>query len=385
MNLESSGVSPDRAPWAIEPLHLPESLDSPDAADFIAANDLSNLTEGLRWGNNDHWVSAENALAGAQSSRYTARQGFIATVDDRVVGRAVVEAPLTDNTGCGYVHVIVHPEYQRRGLGSQLYAVLEDHLRGKDRRIVMAWSDHPADLDADADAGDADAADGLRPASGPGSLRQDDGVARYCLGLGYRLEQIERFSLLQLPLDREVPAPMMEATQSAAGRDYDVVSWQDSCPDDVVDQYGHLCQRMSVDVPMGEMESEAEEWSAARVRTAEARLRGQGGRSLVAVVRDVTTGQLVGNTVLEYFPDRPEVVYQENTLVLHPHRGHRLGMLLKVANLLRLQELCPQARRLYTWNAAENSHMLGINIELGFVARGYVGAWQKKLSARQSS
>lgn len=361
------------APWQIEPLRLPATVDSADAADFAAANDLSNLTEGLRWGNNDHWISAENRLAGDRSSEYTARQSFIAKVGERLIGRADVELPLTDNTGSGYVYVIVHPEYQRRGLGSQLYAALENHMLREGRSVALSWSDHVARFDVDA-------ADGLRPGSGPGSLPHTDAVVKFCLSLGYRLEQVERFSMLQLPIDHSAVTDMKGRAQRAAGDGYELVAWQDRCPDAVVDQYAYLCQRMSVDAPSGGLEWRAEQWNAARVREGEDKLRQQGGHSLVAVARHVRTGQLVGNTALEYFPDRPEVAYQGNTLVLTAHRGHRLGMLLKAANLLRLQDLRPQVRRLYTWNAAENSHMLGINIALGFAPAGYVGAWQKKLS-----
>lgn len=366
-------VPADSIPWIIEPLRLPETVDSADAADFIAANDLSNLTEGLRWGNNDHWVSAENRLAGDRSSEYTARQSFIAKADGRLIGRADVELPLADNTGSGYVYVIVHPEYQRRGLGSQLYAALENHMLNQGRTVALSWSDHVANFDVGAP-------EGLQPGSGPGSLPRKDPVVQFCRSLGYRLEQVERFGLLQLPIDDSAVTGLKEKAQRAAGDDYELVTWQDRCPDAVVDQYSYLCQRMSVDIPLGELQWQAEQWDAARVRKGEDKLRQQGGHSLVAVARHVPSGQLVGNTVLEYFPDRPEVAYQENTLVLQAHRGHRLGMLLKAANLLRLQDLRPQVRRLYTWNAAENSHMLSINIELGFTPAGYVGAWQKKLS-----
>lgn len=358
--------------WHIEPLRTPATIDSVDAEDFLAANDLSNLTEGLRWGNNDHWVSAENRLAGARSNEYTARDSFIAKVDGRIIGRADVELPLRDNTGAGYVYVIVHPEYQHRGLGSRLYAALEQRMVTEGRSVALSWSDHVANFDVDA-------ANGLRPASGPGSLPPDDAVVRFCRHLGYRLEQVERFGMLQLPLDYGAVAGMEQQAQSAAG-DYEVLTWQDSCPDAVVDQYAYLCQRMSMDVPLGELQWQAEQWDAARVREGEHRLRQQGGHSLVAATRHVPTDQLVGNTVLEYFPDRPEMAYQENTLVLVEHRGHRLGMLLKATNLRRLQDLRPQVRRLYTWNAAENAHMLSINTELGFTPAGYVGAWQKKLS-----
>ncbi|WP_026534066.1 GNAT family N-acetyltransferase [Arthrobacter sp. H14] len=360
------------APWRIERLHVPASLEADDATDFIAAGDLSNLVEGLRWGNNDHWVSPGVRLAAAQPSPYTGRQGFVAKVDGRVVGHADVELPLTDNEDVAYPYVIVHPEYQRQSLGSELYAALEECMKTASRRVFMAWSDHVADFDVDA-------AGGVRPHSGPGRLPEDSGVVRFCQSLGYELEQVEWFGVLYLPIDRDAVAAAERETQRVAGGDYELLVWQDRCPDDVVDQYAELRRLMSIDIPLGELESKPEVWDKARVRESEEKLLKQTGHSLVAAVRHRPSNQLAGHTIVEFFPERPEVVHQEDTLVLNSHRGHRLGMLLKAHNLLRLQELGPESRRLYTWNAAENAHMLDINIALGFVPAGYVGAWQKKI------
>lgn len=53
---------------------------------------------------------------------------------------------------------------------------------------------------------------------------------------------------------------------------------------------------------------------------------------------------------------------------------------MKADLLTRLRELRPDARRLHTWNASENDHMLSINVALGFEVRTVVAAWQKKLT-----
>ncbi|MBG6182340.1 hypothetical protein IWX65_000269 [Arthrobacter sp. CAN_A214] len=52
---------------------------------------------------------------------------------------------------------------------------------------------------------------------------------------------------------------------------------------------------------------------------------------------------------------------------------------MKAANLERLRDEWPEVKRLYTWNAAENSFMLAVNIELGFRPVGATAGWQKKL------
>ena len=49
------------------------------------------------------------------------------------------------------------------------------------------------------------------------------------------------------------------------------------------------------------------------------------------------------------------------------HRGHRLGLLAKVANLRHLRSAQPDTRWVTSWNAGSNVHMVAINDLLGFV------------------
>ena len=74
------------------------------------------------------------------------------------------------------------------------------------------------------------------------------------------------------------------------------------------------------------------------------------------------------------------MAYQWDTLVLADHRGHRLGQLVKAANLRALRAGLPQVRRVVTWNAESNAPMLRVNRALGFEPVGRMVEWQKSLA-----
>ena len=86
---------------------------------------------------------------------------------------------------------------------------------------------------------------------------------------------------------------------------------------------------------------------------------------------------MAGYTELQRFTEREASAIQEDTVVIAAHRGHRLGMWLKTANLRRLAQAWPAVRRVHTWNADENDHMRSINVALGFRPESGEGGWQK--------
>ena len=77
--------------------------------------------------------------------------------------------------------------------------------------------------------------------------------------------------------------------------------------------------------------------------------------------------------------ERPTELLQWNTLVHPDHRGHRLGLAMKVANLDALQQEYPQAVLAHTWNAKVNAPMLAVNTTMGFRPVEYLGEWQRFL------
>jgi hypothetical protein len=96
------------------------------------------------------------------------------------------------------------------------------------------------------------------------------------------------------------------------------------------------------------------------------------------VARHTASGELAAYSVLQYSASKPWIAEQEDTLVAAKHRGNRLGMLVKILNLRRMAAEHPSVERVLTFNAAENGHMLAINVALGFRPAGYDGEWQRR-------
>ena len=140
-----------------------------------------------------------------------------------------------------------------------------------------------------------------------------------------------------------------------------------------------LYEAMSTDVPAGEVDYRREIYDADRVRVVEEQML-RSGELFTTAARHVTSGTLVAFTQLQAPHNRPETVEQMYTGVLDGHRGHGLGLLLKATNCDLICRERPTSRRIHTFNADENDHMLAINTLLGYRAEGICVAWQKKLA-----
>ena len=62
----------------------------------------------------------------------------------------------------------------------------------------------------------------------------------------------------------------------------------------------------------------------------------------------------------------PRRGFQSGTLVAPEHRGHALGLAIKVANHRQLREHFPECRVLLTGNADVNAPMNAVNEVLGY-------------------
>jgi hypothetical protein len=87
-------------------------------------------------------------------------------------------------------------------------------------------------------------------------------------------------------------------------------------------------------------------------------------------------GELGGLTEVGVEADVPDWGFQELTAVARPHRGHRLGLLVKLAMLDLLAAREPQVTRIVTGNADGNRHMIAINEQLCFRVLSRWPSWE---------
>ena len=142
-----------------------------------------------------------------------------------------------------------------------------------------------------------------------------------------------------------------------------------------------LFQCMSTDEPHGDEGHEEEIWDAERVGENDALRAARGARFLIAVAQHIASGRLVACTELCIGADSPGQAWQMLTVVEPEHRGHRLGLAIKLANLDLLAERAPDVRVIVTGNASVNAPMIAVNEMMGFEVASEGNFWQKDLAA----
>lgn len=367
------------APWTVHRATAPATPDDAATWAVTGACRAHAATHRALFGYPDAAWQASEVAALLRDRPYERSTLLVATADgarheaDAVVGAALVNVPTQDNPHLAVAESWVRPDARGRGVGAALLEAVEAAARAEGRRTLIVMSTHRAPTDGTPTTASR---------SGTGGVPAGDAATRLAAARGYGLEQVERFSTFAFPLDDERRAAVRRAHDDAAraaGAAYRLVAWTGPTPDEHLDQMAVLRTRMSTDVPTADLQIDEEPWDAERVRAHDREVVEQGRVAAVVAAQHVPSGALVAFTVVEWPPTLPEVAYQQDTLVVAGHRGHRLGMLVKTAQLLRLEELWPDLRRLHTWNAQENDHMLAINVALGFVPTGVLGMWQREL------
>jgi len=364
--------------WRLLEPPLADSIDSPDAWAYHGMAALEREVGLADVGHADLAGRAVDMLVAARHEENARRYQLVAVEDDggphpHVVGRGVLILPVSDNRHLAVVRVAVLPSHRRHGIGSAIADRLRRVALTEGRTTVFA----EVEFGAEPPAG---APDALAPKEGDGHVSADLPGMRFARRAGLDLELVGRRSVLDVPLPDDVVERFAADAAARAGDAYRVHTWQEPTPDEWLDQLAGLERRLSQDEPNGGLALEVEHWDAERIRREEGKRAERGQSALFAVAEHVATGTLAGMTMLVFGDDRPELTEQDSTVVLPEHRGHRLGMLLKAANLREHTRLRPATRRISTWNNETNAPMLAINVALGFRPAGGAAELQAALA-----
>ena len=264
--------------------------------------------------------------------------------------------PTTPPSSC-----CVHPEQRRRGRRPgaarvRACGLLREHGR---KRVVGDGRRRAARRAGPSVAGDAFAAAmGAQPALAEVRRRLDVDHARP-----------GRATTRRSPRPGRGP----RATARSAGRA--------PTPQEYVADVAYLDGRLITDAPMGDLEWEPEQVDADRIRGIERRwTRGAGGATTPgAARRDRPAGRL--DAARTSAPPPTGTRWQQITIVDPAHRGHRLGLIVKVENLRHLLAHEPAAAgRSTPGTRPANSYMIAINE----AARLPPGRRLDRLAARRS-
>ena len=259
---------------------------------------------------------------------------------DALVGVITAWLPLSDNTDTVWMELDVHPGHRRRGHGTRAIETIVGFARANDRTRIVTEAHYPVD-------------------------RADDHPYRlFAEHNGFRLGNTEMIRRLTLPVDPHLLARLGDGARAAYQGRYRVEAFTE-VPRALWPSLCECMNRVGTDAPTGEIDWEPETLTPERYGGYMELDRATGRVRLTAVAIDEASGEVVAFSELA-LPPTITRAQQWGTLVRADHRGHRLGMAVKVANLVALQELYPERVDVTTGNANDNEWMVSINEELGF-------------------
>jgi GNAT superfamily N-acetyltransferase len=242
--------------------------------------------------------------------------------------------PERENTTVAYVFGLVAPDGRRQGTGTGLVRHAAEQAHQQGRRLLAT------------------------------EARQGSAGEAFCRAIGGRPGISEAARVLRLDAIPAGRLAQLRAAAAAEAAGYSLISWEGKIPERFLGQMARLAQAMN-DAPR-DAGYDGQRWDVARMREDMDRVAAQGLRYYTVAARWDRTGELAGMTQLGVDPLRPDCGFQEMTVVAQRHRGHRLGLLVKVAMLELLARHEPLLERIFTGNADSNRHMVAINEALGF-------------------
>lgn len=262
----------------------------------------------------------------------------VARAGGQVVGASMLGVFHHDNTHLADLSVYVPPEQRRRGVGRALLVDLEQRASTEGRRTLLGTAYAPVGGES---AGSAFAA-----------------------ATGYAVANQEETKLVDLTAALPTWAPLDEEAAAGLG-DYRLEVHDGPVPESRVADLCHLLEKFIGQVPNGDLELEDATWTPQRLRDGERRSR-EAGRTQVMALAVTPDDRLCGFSDVRIDRADPRQGYVGGTLVLPEHRGHRLGLGLKLLSHRHAAALFPTCTHVVTGNAGVNAPMNAVNEAMGY-------------------
>lgn len=286
-------------------------------------------------------LSCEEYVAAVRAPDSGERADYVAAYDgDTMVGVAIVFLFLLDNTDKSWLEVCVHPDHRRRGVGTALL----QHV------TAVALDDGRTQL--------------IGEAKIPFDRLDDHPYRAFAERHGFHQSNIEVVRHLDLPVGEDRLAEWDRvAAEHAAG--YRIETYAGHFPAEYAESLCVLLGQLAVDAPTGDVDFEEEVMTPQRLdeRYAMSAAMGRETFESVALTPD---GLVAAQSTLQVPVHGSTDAFQWGTFVHREHRGHRLGLAVKTANLRAVQAAHPHIRRVTTQNGETNATMIAINELIGF-------------------
>jgi GNAT superfamily N-acetyltransferase len=255
-----------------------------------------------------------------------------------MVGSGLAFLPLKDNLHLAAFDVYVPPGLRRRGIGSALLARCEELAAAQGRTTWL---------------GDVRA-----------PLEEDNDDVRWAAVRGYATANVDGVKVVDLAATAD-RLPALRALAEERLGDYRLEWWTDPAPEERLASLAAAMRRFVEEIPLGDLDFQPQAWTAERLRGREDRRAAQRRVQLVVAALS-PADEVVGYTKLTLSPHAPRLADIDDTLVLPGHRGHRLGLGMKVLLHQKVRELFPGAELIATGNATVNQWMNDVNEQLGY-------------------
>ncbi len=270
-----------------------------------------------------------------------------------LVGAVTLWESLLDNTHSLWAELDVHPDHRRRGHGAAAVAAVERFAREAGRTRIVIDARYPAD-------------------------RADDHpYRRFAERHGYRLGSLGVNRRLALPLPRGRLAELDAAARAAYEPDYRLQSFT-RVPEQLAESLCACMNRVEAEAPSGEIDWEPESLTPARLQSYHDLDVASGRQRFTTVAQAVGSVDVVAYTEL-LVPATMTRAQQSGTYVLPEHRGRRLGMAVKLANLVAVHKARPEVVEIFTGNSSANEWMVAVNEQLGFSPVELIGEFYRRL------